>query len=62
MGAAIGLVALTIIIVVLWNVYVGLYGAPPLAIRDGPFGRRSRTMWSSSVMFVERGLPVTSRL
>lgn len=38
MGAAIGLVILTVAILVLWNVYVGLYGAPPLVIRDGPFG------------------------
>jgi heat shock protein HtpX len=38
MGAAIGLVLLTVAIIVLWNVFVGLYGHPPLAVRDGPYG------------------------
>jgi len=38
MGAAIGLILLAIVIVILWAVYVGLYGHPPLAIADGPYG------------------------
>jgi heat shock protein HtpX len=38
MGAAIGLVLLAIVIVILWAVYVGLYGHAPLAIADGPYG------------------------
>jgi heat shock protein HtpX len=38
MGAAIGLVLLAITIVILWAVYVGLYGHAPLAIADGPYG------------------------
>jgi heat shock protein HtpX len=38
MGAAIGLILLSVVILVLWNVYVGLYGAPPLVVRDGPYG------------------------
>lgn len=38
MGAAIGLIIIAVIVVILWNVYVGLYDAPPLVVRDGPFG------------------------